>query len=1201
MNRPARWILTFLMVSAAPFLVAQPSDAAPGWFGGLFGKNYTVAEAQDFLEKGNASGAGTAGESLANQQKLTEALTLIDGLRSMALSETDPSKAQLWRGASSKVVAALLKNRSSATSQRLLELAAKFSADKDYGNALTILTKLTQQPEFQAQANDQFGNNSLGFTDFAKKLVDEKKYVEGIQIANQVMAFVVLPDAQKNTQDEYKQMLNDSRNNLALALAIFSQFRSVALYDPLRPQASVEVFDQLLIFAQNLYEKKDFDNALLVLSKVLQNPDYLAKAQDQIRRIRIKRDEYNAVYNKFITAFRDKDEEAQATLLTQLKAIENRFEDLALQKAERAVLQTKFDKRANVVMDAASGLLKAGDYAAAVIKYLEIEQIPDLRPDFISHTDTYDELNVINPLNAAWTEFRDAAGLFASQEAALSASRLAASAALQGDPAALESAVAGLAPSWENFFSWRRRVVQSSIRIQAAYKYLQERANQTDFLLTYTLWMNQGRPSATTAEGLVAALDQYWSATLGAWIVPMRSRSEAQYQTAKRLFDEAKYDEAGKAFQTLRTLLRSYLDVLALANNQAGIMADGSLDKAYLEGLKTLLPLASQLESRLVVASDGIQATSDLGALAAATADTTLNRDQLNGARERVRTQRENFIAAASRITALQTRESSLVAAGWTLNDPPSLLTGWFDSWNRFRLQIGQQEAVFVDRRGKLDYDVLDTRNRALAQSLVLAREQTEGTPKYSREAVSALSSLRPQQVQLQADVTAFVTLYDDESPDVKTSAVLAWPPKGRAILATLTQAQRDLSTLATTAALNAAEGEKQAALFESTRPQIEDAITAKNFTRSSTLLTQLLGAYKASLDRQEDVVFRRNGLAESNRLQDLNNRQFKAFTFEQVDNKIVQGKDFFSSAEFSKAQNVLEQAKAQLAQVDTAANPELEYWLGLSQSAQGASSGREVNPEDPLYNEVQQMLNFARKDYYSAQELLNSGAVKTQYDPLFDQALTTVNKILTIYQFNQEMGLLKLQIIKDRNPAGFPAEFRRQRDEAIDLAKTDKTKAQNDLRNLDQIQPGDPVLRKALQDIADSLSPKQKTLDAATKARAERLYVGAKASYDSGNQVRMIQARTDINAAISLLLPFGVTDRRFTQLRRSIGERLDSLAIFTAEMSAANEEILAALNDGSYAVANRLWNDFVRNYPAARDDPRLKKELERIQNGLGQ
>ncbi len=1059
---------------------------------------------------------------------------------------------------------------------------------------------LSQQSDFFGALLQLFGvpqETKVTVTD-ATALLEAKDYEGALRVANSLIDQQNYNDAMFIAKElvPLKQLVGAS-SIAARLMALNPHPEQNLVYDG---------YGEFLNLADLLITEKDYNDALVILAGVIRRPDYLDDAQRLINKVRDLRNRYNSLGDEMLQALKVGDAEKAKTLIATMESVDKNPNDKTLVQiklAKRSVSKIVFEKLVNGIMDAAAILLKNREYGAAIRKYLEAE--PIAKVDFAENQ--YGNITE-NLVARSWDDLKSATALLVAQEGNLKNQPATGQKLISGAPAAFEAGMAALTERWKAYFALRKRVWMNTQLFQSQSNLILKSRNQDDFYLTYSLWINQGRPSTKTQEGILFAFDQLWTESIGPWSQQIKTRLDSQYQIAKAAFETGQYDSAFSAFQDLRVLSRNSLDLLALNNLQAYVLDDGSFDKGYQVRLKELLPLAVFTENRLIVANQGAQASKDLSSLALLSSAANLNRAGLESSRSSVRTMRESFQLDSEKTISLQRRETSLTQNLAKLLDPPTFLAGWLASWNQFRQKATAQEAVFVDRKGKLDYDLLEVRNSALSRTLASAQAQIEGiadppvqgqTPlirKYPLQASQSLETLRPSQDALQKDIIAFIDLFENEVPEVKTPAVLAWPIKGRGLLALLTAGQTQQSKFLATSKFNYDRSQSLKKQGQEVVPQIEASLKADNFLLAKTQLNQMSAFYFQSLLAQEDPLFRKSAEDENTRLNELYNKSFQNLVVRDVRQYITDGSQAYLNAQFGQAEQLLTKAKNRWAEASGEINEEVARWLNLATIAQGAATGREVNPVDPLFNEVQQLLNFSRRDYNDAQALRKAGKGASA-EVLFDRAIAILSKILLIYPFNQEMGLLKLQIEKDRNPEGFPALFRMKIDLAIKQIANNPAQAYTDLQDLDRIQPGENTIAAGIKRVRTVLGLDKQPLDPAKKAQAEKLYSQAKASFESGNINRFDQAKLDIDAALSLIQP--ANDSRFTGLKDLLSQSTNASVTFSLAQQAEWEGILNAVNQGSFVIANGLLDAFKKKYPNAVKDSRIVQFTDKIANGL--
>jgi len=867
--------------------------------------------------------------------------------------------------------------------------------------------------------------------------------------------------------------------------------------------------------AKELIAQKNYNDAILILTAVVrEEPDRQDEAQELISQIVRLRNQYNNDYENLIKLLYDQKDEATALkVISQLETLDKNPNKQTLDdinQAKRTARLVANNKRYRDIMARALAFLDRQQYGAAVQVYLEGS---DLAKDMFLEAGYGNVLN--NLVDRAWADLKTTSALFVQAEAklkALPAQGTALLAASATPSPALDAALA----SMQDLAAWRQRAWADSRVLQAQNDLLTKNNRQADFYLSYSVRLIHGPEGGKQPEGILGAVDRLWSQVLDPWSAQIRTGVEAGYTEAKAALDQGRYAQAATAFEALRVRARQGLDTLTLWNRISGIDEKGVIDPEVKARLGAVLPLGVWLEHRLALAVEGLGAVKDLPRGADLAARTDLDRPALESARAELRTQKLSFAGFADAAAQWGPQSRSLEAQGYTTVDRAPFASQWQATWAGYRQQAQQQEAVLVDRRGTLDYGALDARFQTLQSTLASARDQVEGTVKFPLQASSRLDLLGPQQVVLAKDIGDFITLYNGEPADVKTPAVLRWPVRGRDLLDRLTGAQTLQSQLLATARANYQQSQTLKKDAQAQLPQIDAAVAAENFTQARTVLNRIAVGYSQSLALQDDSLFRSDSDAQVKALSEQILKAENEVVVRDVRKLITQGSQAYLGQQFTQAEQILGRARARWATTNTDPNPEVEYWATLASYALSVTTGRQLSPIDPLYNEVQQLLNFARRDFTLAQDQITAGQ-KNAGLVLMKEAKDILSKILLPFPLNQEARLLNLEILKASDPENFPALFKQNFDAAVGRINTDATGAYNDLQDLDKIQPGYPGMDAAVKQVRQKLNLDRVAIDPKQVAQAKALVVQATRLVNSGNAGQLPAAQVQVRQALAL------------------------------------------------------------------------------------
>jgi hypothetical protein len=967
------------------------------------------------------------------------------------------------------------------------------------------------------------------------------------------------------------------------------------------------VQESRLAKAKELIAQKNYNDAMLVLeTMVREEPDRLDEAQELIGEIRAVRDQYNSNYERVINQlYVQNDEQSALKLISELEVLDKNpnkqtLDTIALAKRTARLIAN--NKTSLDITARARALLAQKQYGAAVKVYLEGH---DLARDMFLESGFGNV--VTNQVDRAWEDLTAAANLFQGAEASLKTLPDQGTTLLVSLSPSV-TAVNTMLSSMQAFASWRQRIWAAGRLFKIQNDFVVKNGRPLDYFLDYSYKFVHGpgeqklldgktfTPDPKSPEGILGAMDRLWDEILGPWTAQVRLGVDAQYTKAKGLFDQGQYAEAAAAFDVLRAQARRGLDVITLWNRVAGVDETGAIDADLRSDLNTVLPIGVWLDHRLTLAVQGAQAARSLDRGTQLVADKGLDRPGLESARAELRSQKEAFAANALTAGTWTGQQRALSTDGFVLIDPAGFSTSWQNTWAGFRQKTQGQEAGFVDRRGALDYGLLDGRFRDLQATLTGARNQVEGTVKYPLQATSVLKDLRPLQDSLAKDIGSFVSLYEGESPDVKTPAVAAWPVKGRDLAGQLTAAQTLQGQLLAAAQTNYAQSQLLKKQGQDLIPQIDPLVTAENFAQARTVLTNVSARYSQSLALQEDPAFRTDSDAQVKALGAAILEAENRVVVRDVRQFITQGSDQFFAQQFAQSEQTLIKARNRWAVTNSTANSEVEYWLGLVSVALSASSNRVLSPIDPLYNEVQQLLNFAQRDFTLGQTQLEAAKDDpAQKDPGLEhmkEANDILDKILLTFPNNQAAGLLKLQILQASDPTNFPATFKKQFDAAVAKLADKTSEAYNELQDLDKILPNAPGMADAIHQAQVRLGIIKQAKDPKITAQVNTLLTQVGRLVAGGSTNQLTQAQGLIRQILALD-PRNVEAQTFSD---QVSLKLTpTVGVMTPTLVGEVNDILDLLRGQKNLEALSRKNQFVSDHPNLLNDPQVKIMIQRV------
>lgn len=956
------------------------------------------------------------------------------------------------------------------------------------------------------------------------------------------------------------------------------------------PLAANGVQENRIAEARQLIAAKNYNDALLILKTVVaEDPERMDEALELINEVNRIRNQFNTDYEKVLDLlYVEEDLDKALVLIEKIQGSDpNPNKQVAndVKQMQRSAKIKVNNRTYSDIMARALALLNRKEYGQAVQVYLEGST---LARDMFLEEGYGNVLN--NQIDRAWEDLKAASALFIQAEARLKALPAQGAAVL----ASASSSVQALDPllaSLRDLAQWRQRAWADGRLFQTQGQFLIKNGRQEDFYLLYSNLMVNGPPEAPQSEGILGAMDRVWNEALEPWTAQIRTEVEARTTAAKLALDQGRYQEASAAFEILKSKARQGLEIITLWNRLAGLDATGALDAAYRTRLTQVLPLGVWLERRLVLAGQGLQASRDLPRGLALASDQKLDRGGLEAARSDVRTQKTTFAAFERAVGGWTRQNQNLGALGFSLIDPAAYPGVWQTVWTGYRQRAQAQEAGFVDRRGSLDYGALESRFASLQTTLTAARTQVEGATKYPLQASARLTELRPLQDALAQDLGSFVSLYEGESADVKTAPVLAWPVKGRDLLARLNAAQTLQGQLLAVAQANYAQSQALKKAGQDLEASVKTATAAENFTKAKADLNTMSTRFAESLRFQEDPAFRVDSDALVKLLGDLILKGENEVVVREVRQLINQGADAYQALNFRQSEQILLRAQKRWADTNKDPNSEVEYWLRLTTYALSVNTGRELSPIDPLYNEVQQLLNFARRDYTLGKEKIAAGEREAGL-ALMAQASVTLGKILLTAPQNQEAGLLKLEILKASDPENFPALYKQNFDNAVAKIGTDSRTAYADLQDLDKIQPGYPGMAAAIKRVRQDLNLDPKEVDLKALADARALVAQAQRLFDGGTPAQLTEAQIRVRRALAL----DPKNRAAQDLSDKISLRITNfVATLTPSQRGELNDMIDLLRNQRNLEALSKITEFKAKYPAVANDPEVREYERRI------
>ncbi|NNM67990.1 MAG: hypothetical protein HKM06_08280 [Spirochaetales bacterium] len=978
---------------------------------------------------------------------------------------------------------------------------------------------------------------------------------------------------------------------------IFLIFSSLALWGN-------GVQEDRIAKAKELIAQKNYNEAILLLTQVVkQEPDRLDQAQELLDQIRRARNRFNDDFERLLKVLYTEQDEGKA--LQIIKAMEatdknpnsEMRQEIAL--AKRSAQLIYYQKRFNAIMKEGLAALNQKKYSQALQVYLT---------GYTVARDEFDESNYGNILRdrvlRALADLKAASQEFIQKSSQYSELMTQGTNVFRGTGQEVSAALPTLLQPLKELALLRKRIYDDSavfMQENEAVKQSQPDLAGGDFFLSYAYLVSRGRPSSAEVEGVVGTIDRLWQSSLSSWLVLVRTRVDQIFTQATSDLDQGKWNAAIGNFKTANQLSGAGIQALSSWNWLAYPASDGSVSSAYLATLDKWVPEASFLTSRRLLSEEGESAAqaklTELSILPAQIDQVST----LQTLRDQVASYKKNWDRFANLDLQNGEETQSLKLSGWKLFDSKSFWTAWQNRWKNFHRTTVALEASLVDREGQIQFQDYDQSYRALEKSTTEIQSLVEGVPpntrnlsvvfRYPQQALQRLQQEKDVPAVLERDLRHFIDYFQAEPADVQTPAVAAWPGRGRDLLDRLLKLILLRSQLLETSQNNFAQAMGLRREAESLITRVQDQIANQDFQRARRLLNQASNRFSESLNLQEDAALRTSSDSETKRLFALILKGENELVIRDVRRLITQGSQAYLTGQFPQAEQLLLRAQARWNTTNTTNNPEIDYWLGLTRNALSINTGRVISPTDPLYNEIQQLLNFARNDYEKARLDLSLGQ-EAEAKILLTDAQTTLGKVLLPFPLNQEARVLNLRIQQRRDPEVFPTLFRDNFNTAVAKLNVKPQEAYNDLLDLKSIQPDYPGMDNAIHEARLILGIDRRPPNPEKLRESRNLTALAQRIYDQNNVGQFGLAIEQVNQALRL----DPTNVAAQDLKDKLSVFNPSSAFMTPTQLNNFNSIVNLFASGRRLEAQSQLNQFLIRYPGLASDPRVKELQRRLQ-----
>lgn len=359
---------------------------------------------------------------------------------------------------------------------------------------------------------------------------------------------------------------------------------------------------------------------------------------------------------------------------------------------------------------------------------------------------------------------------------------------------------------------------------------------------------------------------------------------------------------------------------------------------------------------------------------------------------------------------------------------------------------------------------------------------------------------------------------------------------------------------------------------------QALDAVARNDFEAARNSLTRSRTKFNESLFYQEDAELRKRSDELLAQLAQEIAKAENALIVKEVRQLITQARKEYFNGEFETAEGLLIRAKDRWAITNVEEHPEISSMLSLVNNALELKNGRELKVSAPLYPEMSQILNIAKKHFDAGEKQLKKSK-KDKALQYFEKALQKLHELQLVYPLNREASVLTLKIAQISDPAEFDKLFALKVDTAKAQIKQKDTRQQAyaDLLDLYEINPNYKGLKQLIYDVEIEIGIRQKPVNKSEQQKAANLTAQAKAMIDSagGDETKLRNALNLLNQANAINADSEATTALIDSVQTKVGG--NATLVLSGEDEAKYQKAVQALQKNNVITAKALVEQLLK------------------------
>lgn len=935
--------------------------------------------------------------------------------------------------------------------------------------------------------------------------------------------------------------------------------------------------------ARQLISENNLNEAELLLVEIeREDPERQDEVEEMRSLIRASRRGYNQLYAELIQELRSGQNEDRAVeIIRQLEALDtnpNQATARLIFEAKRTVLFKQSQRQFNQLMDQALVRLNQGDFQGALVLY---RSGFDIHREIFDGED-YDEITKTS-IRRLITQMASLVQAAANPQAGYATLQNQIEANLNNPrtPEATWLAVRQNLLQWQGYFAETERAL-AALRQQDALLTQAAGLARGDPYLTFVNGIIVGRDGQGRQEGVLGAYYRFLEARLNQITSGLMQQTDRQFQAALAQIESQNFSQALTGFE--------------LTGQLAGIgLGLNSVWTSFLIQQTGQRPNTQDLFQASVTTQElfryyqrigrlGVNLAQLRGELAPSVQNPPQDLTELTRVAQLSRSHGNLTQQALQEIQQTANRQSSLQANGFSIDLPRFAVVQnqWQNQVNFFR----NSEVNFYDRRAGLVYPGLSRSVDNLEGNFNEARLLLEGqrrrdelgleyTAKYPRQALERFLAAQQELERITPEIQTFQTDYRIIAEQVPNEPkIQAWIRQSAGLLERLNSLRTNLGINIPQARSQVAEAESLLVRAQEGLVSSQSALAQQRYREARTALSNAQSLWEASFLIQDDPEVKASLERQRSELAAAILNGEREQVARDVRNFIQQGSQAYLQSRFIQAEEILLRARDRWADTESEPNVEVEQWLGLTRNALTFSSGRELNKTDPLYFEIQPLLNFAVQDFERARQLWSENK-RSEARVLLKQASVRLEQVRIPFPLNQTAGVLQLRILQlTASSEEFNSAFANLFDRARNLAQTNPTQALADLQDLAAIQPNYPGLQQLIRQLRITVGLDPPPPNPANLARSRQLTVQADRIVAANQFNRFSEARALIEEALRLD-PTNAEAQRLLDRILITGPRTGTAAALTPQERTSLDQAAQLFNQGRFfeakAIVDRL------------------------------